>query len=196
MPSKLSKVHKHISKKKGNKFNSLHENSRDAQRLRRAGARDDRVARLSAIKEKTNRPLGEPPCSRNMRGKLLTVAVERVMFFQSNLPDTLHPLTVEQIQGLVQQYLSRDHEALAELKLERRAGRPPSTRQTMFEQQQNTEEKEYESGLWMPDLTDEQTLQKLDAWNGSWVGLNQIRFVRVQKDGVVKESQWPPRGAS
>lgn len=58
MPSKLSKVHKHISKKKGAHFNSLHENSRDAQRLRRAGARDDRVNRMSAVKEKHNRPLG------------------------------------------------------------------------------------------------------------------------------------------
>lgn len=118
------------------------------------------------------------------------------MFFQSNLPDTLHPLPLDQIQGLVDQYLTRGVEAIESEKAERRAGRPPSTRQTMLEQQLHAEQKEYESGLWMPDLTDEQTLQRLDVWDGSWLSLGQIRFVRVQKDGTVKESQWPPRGAS
>jgi translation machinery-associated protein 16 len=46
MPKSLSKVHKHIAKKRG-VVEALHENSRDAKRLRRAGIRDDRVARVS-----------------------------------------------------------------------------------------------------------------------------------------------------
>jgi len=55
MPSSLNKVQKHISKKKGGaKKNALHENSRDAVRLRRAAGRDDKVARASAIREKQN----------------------------------------------------------------------------------------------------------------------------------------------
>lgn len=47
MPKSFSKVHKHIAKKRG-AIDALHENSRDAKRLRRAGIRDDRVARVSA----------------------------------------------------------------------------------------------------------------------------------------------------
>lgn len=55
MPSKFNKVQKHVNKKKGS-TNSLHENSRDALRLRNAVIRDDKVARMSAIREKTNEP--------------------------------------------------------------------------------------------------------------------------------------------
>lgn len=55
MPRTLQKVQKHISKKRG-AANSLHENSRDAQRLRRAGARDDRLIRHTAISLKARQP--------------------------------------------------------------------------------------------------------------------------------------------
>jgi hypothetical protein len=53
MPSKFAKVTKQVSKKKGGAL-ALHENSRDALRLRAAVARDDRVARLGAVREKLN----------------------------------------------------------------------------------------------------------------------------------------------
>lgn len=57
MPSKYNKVHKHVNKKKGGTgTNSLHENSRDAIRLRNAVVRDDRVSRMSKVRERTNEP--------------------------------------------------------------------------------------------------------------------------------------------
>lgn len=58
MPSKFHKVQKRVNKKKGN-TTALHENSRDALRLRSAVARDDKVARLGALREKTNEPHGK-----------------------------------------------------------------------------------------------------------------------------------------
>ncbi|KAK3698302.1 translation machinery-associated protein 16 [Vermiconidia calcicola] len=179
MPSSLAKVQKHVHKKKGNKINSLHENSRDAQRLRKAGARDDRVARLHAVQKKANR-----------------LWIERVAYFQERLPDTLHPMQVDVIQQLISDYIARNVEELEVLKAERRSGRPASTRQTLLEQQRTLEEREYESGFWLPDLQDEQTLQRLDSWKGDWVGLGVMKFVRVEKGGLVKDSQFPPRGAS
>ena len=36
----------------------------------------------------------------------------------------------------------------------------------------------------------------LDGWKGEWLSLGVMRFMRVQRDGDVKESQFPPRGAS
>lgn len=179
MPSKLAKVQKHVTKKKGSKINSLHENSRDAQRLRKAGARDDRVARLSAVREKANNQW-----------------ISRVAFFSEHLPETLHPLELADVQVLVAEFLARNDDELEELKAERRAGRPASTRQTLLEQQQKMEKQEYESGFWLPNLQDEETLIKLDRWKGDWVGLGIMRFVRVERSGAVKESQFPPRGAS
>ena len=55
MPSKFHKVQKRVNKKKGS-TTALHENSRDALRLRSAVARDDRVSRLGALREKINEP--------------------------------------------------------------------------------------------------------------------------------------------
>lgn len=179
MPSALSKVRKHVKKKKGDKITSLHENSRDAQRLRRAGARDDRVARLSSIRGQINKPW-----------------IDRVEFFQDRLPEPLHPLEVEKIQSLVREYVERNDTEIEQLKAERRQGRPPSSRQTMFEQQKQADEKEFESGFWLPNLQDEETLIKLDQWRGDWVGLGTMKFVRIDSKGALRDSQFPPRGAS
>ena len=179
MPSKLAKVQKHVTKKKGNKIHPLHENSRDAQRLRKAGVRDDRVARLTAVREKANKQW-----------------IDRVAFFQDRLPEMLHPLELEKVQALVGEYLHRNDEELEHLKAERRPGRPPSTRQTLLEEQGRLEQREHESGFWLPNLQDEETLVKLDGWKRDWIGLGIMRFTRIDKSGGVKESQFPPRGAS
>jgi hypothetical protein len=57
MPVKsFSKVTKHIKEKKKGKINALHENSRDARRLQRASARDDKLAHKVAAREKANLP--------------------------------------------------------------------------------------------------------------------------------------------
>ena len=85
---------------------------------------------------------------------------------------------------------------LAQLKAERRSGRPASTRQTLLEQRRDLEGKEYESGFWVPNLQDVETLVKLDAWKWDWLSLGNMRFIRVDDKGMVKESQFPPRGAS
>ncbi|KAF2717868.1 hypothetical protein K431DRAFT_306587 [Polychaeton citri CBS 116435] len=180
MPSKLAKVQKTVNKKKGGiKAGALHENSRDAMRLRRAGARDDRVIRLSAIREKANRAW-----------------VERIMFFQDNLPNPLHPMEIAEIQAIATNYIARNDDELAQLKTERRSGRPASNRQTLLEQQKRTEESEYVSGFWLPNLQDDETLLKLEAWKGDWAGLANLRFIRIDGSAGVQESQFPPRGAS
>ena len=59
MAKSLAKVQKKISKK-NKSTRSLHENSRDAQRLRRAGARSEKLERLAAARAKANQPLSTP----------------------------------------------------------------------------------------------------------------------------------------
>ena len=179
MPSQHSKVVKHVHKKKGAKINSLHENSRDAKRIRNAGARDERVANMHSTRQKQNRTF-----------------LDRIAFFQDKLPETLHPLDLDTIKSHIEEYLSRHDEELATLRKERRAGRPPSNRQSLLEQAIKAEQQEYESGFWVPDCQDEATLMKLDGWKGKWLELGVMRFVRVDKEGVMKESSFPPRGAS
>jgi len=48
MTRNLYKIQKEIAKKRGGKVEALHEKSRDAKRLRRAGAREERLARVAA----------------------------------------------------------------------------------------------------------------------------------------------------
>jgi len=178
MPSSLHKVQKHVNKKKGvTKAKALHEDSRDARRLRKAAVRDERVVRLHSQVNRAHHQW-----------------TERIAFFKDNLPDTLHPMELPQIQEIIRQYLDRHDVEVADLKAERRVGRPASTRQTLLEQAREMERKEYESGFWAPDMREDETLLKLDAYGGDWLSLSNMRFIRVDVNGNVHESQFPPRG--
>lgn len=55
MTNNPAKIQKRIAKKKGS-INSLHENSRDSKRLRRACARADKLEKLSASRAKAREP--------------------------------------------------------------------------------------------------------------------------------------------
>ena len=105
-------------------------------------------------------------------------------------------LSVSEIQAMIEDFLGRDDEELATLKAGRRAGRPPSTRETLLKQNQATEQGEYASGFWVPDLENVDNLQKLKAWNGLWSGLPTLQFARISKDGAKRESSFPPKGMS
>jgi translation machinery-associated protein 16 len=122
--------------------------------------------------------------------------VLRIKTLQSYTVEHVAPCTLAEVQGLIEDYLGRDDEELAKLKSERRAGRPPSTRETLLKQNQEQEQKEYVSGFWVPDLEDMENLNKLKDWKGQWSGLNVIKFVRITKDSVRKESRFPPKGLS
>ena len=54
MAKALHKIQKQVAKKRGGKPDSLHENSRDAKRLRRAGQREEKLARHRAAREKVH----------------------------------------------------------------------------------------------------------------------------------------------
>ncbi|KAL5113223.1 translation machinery-associated protein 16 [Pleosporales sp. CAS-2024a] len=176
--NRLSKVTKHITKKKGKNPN-LHEGSRDTQRLQRAAARDDKLNRLSSLREKQNRHY-----------------LLRIKSFQSYTTEHESPLSISEIQAMIEDYLGRDDEEVLKLKAERRPGRPASTRQTLLEQNQATEQGEYASGFWVPDLENRENLKKLKEWTGQWAGLATLKFARISREGVKKESSFPPKGLS
>lgn len=45
----------------------------------------------------------------------------------------------------------------------------------------------------MPNLQDEASLKALCEFSGDWGAMNQLKYVRVAKDGTVKPSAFPPR---
>ncbi|MCJ1376062.1 hypothetical protein MMC20_007300 [Loxospora ochrophaea] len=178
MPKSFAKVQKKVFKKKGN-APSLHENSRDSQKLRRASAREDKLMKLSASRAKSRQP-----------------HLQRIAFFQAAAPVTNRPILSTEIQSLIQVYLRRDTEELAKLKGERRTGRPSSTKEDLLKHRISMEEREYDAGFWLPDLGSEDNLKLLKKWDGDWTSLNTLKFVRMARSGISRGSTFPPNGLS
>ncbi|KIW61635.1 hypothetical protein PV05_01734 [Exophiala xenobiotica] len=179
MARALNKVHKQISKKRGGKTNTLHENSRDAKRLRSAGAREEKLQRVMDAAVKSNQ-----------------VYVDRVAWFKSALEGSVGALSEEEMHLLTQSYIDRDDEQLEEAQQQRRPGRPPSKLEEQIKQRKEAEEREFRGGFWVPDLRNEASRSKVEKWGGDWSGLNTLTFVRVVKSGEVKPSSFPPKGLS
>lgn len=93
-------------------------------------------------------------------------------------------------------YLSRHDKELAELKSQRRPGRPSSTREDLLQQFMTMEDREYNGGFWIPDMQDERNLRILRQWNGEWTALNTFKFIRLARDGTMQNSSFPPKGLS
>lgn len=93
-------------------------------------------------------------------------------------------------------YLSRYDEELAELKSQRRPGRPCSTREDLLQQLITTEDREYNGGFWIPNMQDVGNLRILREWNGEWTALNTFKYVRLSRDGRLQNSSFPPKGLS
>ncbi|RDW86760.1 translation machinery-associated protein 16 [Aspergillus mulundensis] len=178
MPKSLQKVQKHISKKRG-AIEALHENSRDAKLLRRAGTRDDRVARVSAAMAKGRQSY-----------------VDRILYFQESIPEGTVSLSENDIPDLVARYINRSVPEIEQLQSERRKGRPPSKREEALLQRTEAENKEFKTGFWMPDLTEEDVVSALVRWNGNWSGLSPLKFIRLTKEGGKQASTFPPKGLS
>ena len=92
--------------------------------------------------------------------------------------------------------IGRDDEELARLEAERRPGRPTSSQYDRLRLRKSSEETEYESGYWLPDLADGGNLDKLREWDGTWASLATLSFVRISVKGGAVESTFPPKGLS
>ncbi|EGD86363.2 hypothetical protein H113_07358 [Trichophyton rubrum MR1459] len=122
--------------------------------------------------------------------------VDRVAFFRDHTKDLEAPLTSEGAVSLLQQYLDRLKPELQEEQEARRKGRPPSKRQEVLIEKIEAEEKEYQTGFWMPDLECEDSLRRLRNWNKDWSAMSNLKFVRLSKAGDKRPSLFPPKGLS
>lgn len=179
MARSLHKVQKQISKKKGGKPTALHENSRDARRLRQAGAREDKIARIMTVTAKSNQ-----------------VYVERVAWFQQAIMNHDKPLLATEIQEMVENFIARENDELDEVKAVHRPGRPKSKAEERIQDRIDAEEREFKAGFWVPDMRDEGCLERLRRWGGQWGSLSTLTYIRVVKESGIKPSSFPPKGLS
>ncbi|CAG8958641.1 hypothetical protein HYFRA_00009958 [Hymenoscyphus fraxineus] len=179
MPKSLEKTRKKIAKKKGN-ITALHENSRDSQRLRRAQNRDDKLLRVASARKKNDKPL-----------------VIRAKYFQETIrANEGKPLELDAIHIAISTWVHQNDEEFSNLKKDRRAGRPASTREDLLRIKIAADEKEYESGFYMPDLTDSDNVVFLDRWEGDWSYLSTLKWVRISRGGLIQPTKFPPKGES
>ncbi|KAL5354043.1 translation machinery-associated protein 16 [Pseudogymnoascus australis] len=183
MAKGLMKTRKKINKK-GSDIHALHENSRDSMRLRRASNRDEKLKRVGTAKRKDNQPL-----------------IVRAAYFQEAVRrNGGKELTMEQITPLIEEYVHQNDEEFSEVKSQRRAGRPASTREDVLRIKIAKDEKEWENGFCqyiscacgsvantmtdLPDLTIPDNAVYLDRWDGTWSYLPTLKWVTIAKNGT------------
>jgi len=110
-------------------------------------------------------------------------------YVESRMPTYGHGLTHHR-------YINRDEEEMAQLQQERRKGRPPTRREEALTQRTQTEEKEFKTGFWMPDLSDADVLIAVKHWNRQWSGLSPLKFIRLTQGGTKQTSSFPPKSIS
>ncbi|TLS24082.1 hypothetical protein PpBr36_08301 [Pyricularia pennisetigena] len=177
MPKSLEKTRKQIAKKRNGVMNNLHENSRNARRLHTAQVRDERLEKLAQAKKKNDRPL-----------------IDRVAFFRDVVKESSHPrpLSLDIVHEMVKSFVHQYDEEYAEAKSARRPGRPASTKEDTLKAKVVKLEKEYQAGLYMPDLTKVENLDALERWEGSWSFLTSLAWVKFLPSGEMKPASFPP----
>ena len=142
--------------------------------------------------------------------------VDRISYLQESIPEDVTSLSENELPDLVARfampynsiqlttytdlvgcrYINRSVPEIEQLQSERRKGRPPSKREEALLQRTEAENKEFKTGFWMPDLTEEDVVSALKRWNGNWSGLSPLKFVRLTKEGGKQASTFPPKGLS
>ncbi|KAI1843020.1 hypothetical protein JX266_010873 [Neoarthrinium moseri] len=179
MPSSFEKTRKAIAKKKG-PIEAIHQYSRDSKRLHRAQARDDKLGKIAAARNRTNQPY-----------------IERASYFHEALrQNDGKPLQFDVVQELVKGFVHQYDEELNEMKKARRPGRPASAKEDLLRVKITNLEKEFQNGFLTPELTVEEDALKFEKWEGSWAFLTGIKWVRISSEGKTQPSSFPPRGNS
>lgn len=93
-------------------------------------------------------------------------------------------------------YINRSVPEIEQLQSERRKGRPPTRREEALLQRTDVENKEFQTGFWLPDLSHVDGVKALASWNGDWSALSAMKFIRLTKDGNKQSSAFPPGGMS
>ncbi|CAK7272119.1 translation machinery-associated protein 16 [Sporothrix epigloea] len=175
MQRTLEKTRKQIVKKKG-PMGTVHEGSRDSRRLRKALARDGRLGKLATNRKKQEQPL-----------------VDRASFFQESIRETgIEVFDTEQFLAAVKSFVHQHDEEMDELKQARRPGRPASMREDTLKVKVAALEKEFQNGFLAPDLTSKDNVALLELWDGTWLHLNSLHWVRVTDAGSLRSATFPP----
>ncbi|KAL2210881.1 hypothetical protein CC79DRAFT_544329 [Sarocladium strictum] len=195
MANTLAKTRKQIAKKRGTNNLVLHEKSRNTLRLHKAHVRDQKLGKLAASRNKKEQPIAD-----------------RATYFQVNIKENgAEPADIATVQELIEgcvcrqtsvcrriltchRYIAFAEEEFAEAKKERRPGRPASAKEDLMKLRLATLQKEHEQGFSLPDVTTTTGVAALMLWEGEWSYLSNIPWVKVNKAGELRQSEFPNKG--
>ncbi|KAJ3230161.1 hypothetical protein HDU81_004737 [Chytriomyces hyalinus] len=154
-----NKKHK-VSKIKG--AEKAHPFSRKAAQLRRAFAREERVAGLKTMKDADR-----------------TRAVDRMVWFKYAIPDEVPNANLELVHDLIDQYINRNEDEIEELKATIRPNRQRPPKIALLEMLQGKDRHEYATGMRVPDMCDAANVARLRKWEGDYNGIGAIKMVSI-----------------
>lgn len=142
---------------------AIHPYSRKAHQISRVHQRKEKLAKKES--QKSN-PMGE-----------------RWIWFRYAFEEDKTVATKAELHELIEQYLERHDEEIAQLEQDRSKGhkKPKTPRQDQLEALKISETNEYKSGLELPDMTNGKTLKLLREWDGDKNSMPRMTTLRLQK---------------
>lgn len=151
---------------------AVHPNSRQAKRMMRSALRSDRISKKKSLYRRTQQ---QPQ-------------INKLLWFQANMDPEKACYTHPEMIELIEQYLRRNDDELAELheaNTRTRNQRPKGVREDLLRSQVHAEEQLFENGnLRCPDLTRKATCAYLREWDGAlkWVeAVEMMAFKRPKR---------------
>lgn len=157
----LSKVTKKIAKQPG----ALHAKGRKFKQINRATERD---RRLKSQKLKHD----------EQKNHLLLF----YLHFQETINEeyqSQETFSIAEIVEILNKWVTRDDEELAQIDKERRPGRSLTSKQQLLKEKRKHEDQLFDTGMRVPDLTNKDTVYHLRNWNGTSGSVSGWKFTIV-----------------
>ncbi|KAI9205239.1 translation machinery-associated protein 16 [Polychytrium aggregatum] len=151
-----------------------HPFSRKARQIRRVINRDGKLANQKVVRDETKQRI-----------------VDRLLFFKFAVPVEQMSVTTEQLHDAVVLYINRKEEDINRLKQEhqkRPPGRSKPSQLINLENLRDADQREYDTGIEVPDVTDPTALAMLRDWEGDYNGITHIKMVTVRNPKTMVKS--------
>lgn len=159
----FNKVNKKVTKSKG----AIHPKGRSLKQLNRAGLRQEKLAHRKAV---------------YLEQKQNDLMIYRYIQEEINQVPEKKVFGLEEMKAYIENFLGRFDEEFDQLKKAHRPGRPISNRQKILQEKIAYDQEIYKTGIKIPNINDDVTVEYLREWNGTTGAINLIKFTYISKD--------------
>lgn len=159
----LKKVAKNVAKS----LAAIHVKGRKFKQLNRATQRDEKITakKAKALQQRTN-------------NQALYYFLQQLINDDEDFAK-METFSLSQLKKMIEMHVSRHDDELEELRLQRRPGRPMTSKHQILEEKVKHDRHLWDTGIKAPDLTDKDTVANLRKWNGTLGGLTVMKHIDV-----------------